>query len=111
MFMPETESQIKTKRSHSEKRWKERLDLKETVSLKWSDRYGSLKSANCKCRDISRTGMLLLVPERIELRAFVHVHAPSLGLVGQASVRHRKPEGFQFVTGLEFLGGLCYTKT
>ena len=97
-------------RSHAEKRWQERVPREAMVTLTWSDRIGRAKTARCRCIDISPKGMLAMIPDRLEFRSFIHVHAPALGLVGQATVRHQKPEGLNFVTGLEFVGGLMFRR-
>lgn len=100
----------KRQRSHAEKRWQERISREAVVTLTWSDKIGRGKTARCRCLDISANGMLVVIPDRLEFRSFVHVHAPTIGLVGQASVRHQKPEGLNFVTGLEFLGGMAFKR-
>jgi hypothetical protein len=79
----ETPSQ---QRAHSQKRWHER--------------HGIL--------DLSRSGMCVAIPYRLEFRSFIHVHAPNLKLNGTATIRHQKPEGLNYVTGLEFVGGLVF---
>lgn len=97
-------------RSHAEKRWQERVPGEAMVTLTWSDRLGRAKTARCRCIDISPKGMLAMIPDRVKFRSFIHVHAPAIGLVGQATVRHQKPEGLNFVTGLEFVGGLVFRR-
>ncbi len=48
------------------------------------------------------------IPYKLEFRSFIHVSAPTLKLIGTATIRHQKPEGLNYVTGLEFVGGLFY---
>ena len=97
-------------RSHAEKRWQERVRREAIVTLTWNDRTGRAKTQKCQCLDISRLGMLVVLPDRLEFRSFIHVHAPDLGLVGQACVRHQKPQRMNFETGLEFVGGLVFDR-
>ena len=52
--------------------------------------------------------MSVSVPDKLELRSFVHINCPPLKLNGKASVRRQLQEGANYTTGLEFVGGLFY---
>ncbi len=101
----ETPSQ---QRARTQKRWHERTPLPELVSLTWRDKNGQERVHKCRILDLSRLGMCVSIPYKLEFRSFIHVSAPTLKLTGTATIRHQKPEGLNYVTGIEFVGGLFY---
>ena len=78
------------------------------VTLSYNDKSGRSRTQRSRILDISRLGMSVSVPERLDLRSFVHVNCPPLKLNGNASVRRQLQQGAGYVTGLEFVGGLVY---
>ena len=91
-----------------ESRWQNRTTLHAFVTLTWTEKTGRAKTSKCRCIDIAQSGMSVVMPDRAEFRSFVHVYSRELGLVGQASVRNQRPEGMNYITGLEFLGGMVF---
>ena len=101
----ETPSQ---QRSQTQKRWYERNAVPEFVRLTWRDKTGQEQVQKCRILDLSKLGMRVSLPYKLEFRTFIYVSAPQLKLAGTATVRHQKPEGREYITGLEFVGGLVY---
>ena len=94
--------------AQTQKRWHERNATPEFVRLTWRDKTGQEQAQKCRILDLSKLGMRVSLPYKLEFRTFIHVSAPQLRLTGTATVRHQKPEGREYMTGLEFVGGLVY---
>ena len=96
-------------RSRTQKRWHERIAKPEMATFSYTDKIGRGRTQKARILDISRLGMSVLLPDRLDLRVFVHVSCPALKLNGNASVRRQQQQGAGYLTGLEFVGGLFFT--
>ena len=95
-------------RSGTQKRWHDRIAKPEMATLSYTDKLGRNRTQKSRILDISRLGMSVSLPDRLDLRIFVHISCPALKLNGNASVRRQQPQGTGYITGLEFVGGLFY---
>src|SRR5579864_2697372 len=78
-----------------------------TVELTWKDRSGRDCYASAETLDISELGMRVELTVPLDLRSYVTIRSPKLGLHGTASVRACIRQGpRRFWIGLEFSGGL-----
>ena len=97
-------------RSRIQKRWHERIANSEMVTLFYVDKFGRSRTQKSRILDFSRLGMSVSVPDRLDIRSFVHIRCPALKINGNASVRHQLKMGLGYLTGLEFVGGLFYVE-
>ena len=89
-----------------------REKVSEKVELTWKDRSGRDCYASSETLDISELGMRLEMKTPLDLRSYVTIRAPKLGLHGTASVRACVRQGpRRFWIGLEFSGGLKWRPT
>ena len=95
-------------RSRTQKRWHDRVVNPQIVTISYKDIGGRSRVQKCRILDISRLGMSIAIPERLEIRSFVHINCPALKLNGNASVRRQAQCEVGYHTGLEFVGGLIY---
>ena len=96
-------------RSGTQKRWHNRIAKPEMAQLSYIDKLGRGRAQQSRILDISRLGMSVSMPDRLDLRTFVHINCPALKLNGSASVRRQLQRGAGYITGLEFVGGLFFT--
>ena len=96
-------------RSRTQKRWHERQLKPEVATLTYTDKGGRSRVQKSRILDLSRKGMSVSLPDRLEIRSFVHVNCAALKLNGTASVRRQLQERASFITGLEFVGALVYS--
>lgn len=97
-------------RSRTQKRWHERIAKPEMATLSYIDKLGRSRVQKSRVLDISRLGMSVSMPDRLDLRTFVHISCPALKLTGSASVRRQLQQGAGYITGLEFVGGLFFSE-
>jgi hypothetical protein len=83
-----------------------RSDQTAPIRIAWKDSAGVDRMINGTVLDISQSGLRVQLPDPIEARAYVTLHAPRLGLQGSASVRSCERKGMKYIAGLEFSAGL-----
>jgi hypothetical protein len=79
-----------------------RLTRAARVLVSWPDGQGNFKFASGRCLDVSRSGLRVELPERVEIRSYVTIRSEELKLACSASVRHCNRRGARFDAGLEF---------
>lgn len=92
---------------HRDLRRHERRSCGDQITVVWRCPRGDDKFWNTKALDISELGMRVQMLEALPRQSYVIVRASTLGLVGQASVRHcSRIHGGKFSMGLEFASGM-----
>jgi hypothetical protein len=93
----------------TEKRRNNRQVFTEKVRLSWTDNQGLFRSINVAGIDISATGMRVRSRDPLPSQIYVQLESGSKRLSGTARVRYCTPRGMDYILGLEFSGGLCWT--
>ncbi|MBI5280133.1 MAG: PilZ domain-containing protein [Candidatus Solibacter usitatus] len=80
------------------------------VKLHWRTPEGFTYQEVAACLDISRTGAKLELRSAIPQGTMLQLESRDLHIAGVAYVRHCKPRGMKFTVGVEFLGGMEWSR-
>lgn len=89
----------------------ERHPFQGGVEVSWRSRAGDVKLARAQCVDFSQQGARIICEQPIDVRTNVYLKAPSLGLLGNASVRYCRRAGLKHMIGLMFSSPLSQAET
>jgi hypothetical protein len=72
------------------------------LQVSWQVTSRETRTVRATCLDVSAHGACIECSQAIGARTNVYLQAPSLGLMGNASVRYCRPHGPRYRIGLEF---------
>jgi c-di-GMP-related signal transduction protein len=82
-----------------------RHPLNVNIRILWEGDSNQENYANAKLLNVSKFGVLLLVDQRIPIRAALSCSEPTLGISGRGSVRHCNLSKGKYLVGVEFSNG------
>jgi len=80
----------------------ERHPLSCPIQISWQTDSGESRAVWATCLDVSAEGAGVECRVPLPFRAVVYMKAPSYGLMGNATVRYCRSQGFKYHVGLEF---------
>ncbi|MBY0506756.1 MAG: PilZ domain-containing protein [Bryobacteraceae bacterium] len=84
----------------------ERVQISGIVRIFWEDERGGQHFCNAEARDVSDTGLSVVIRERVPVRSLVQVECLANQVQGSANVRRCEQRGMNYHVGLEFVGGM-----
>lgn len=90
---------MSTQRDH------ERVLISGVVRLYWEDERGMQHHVRAEAKDVSVSGLSVILREKLPLRALVQWECEANKSKGSATVRRSEQRGMNYVVGLEFMGG------
>jgi hypothetical protein len=79
------------------------------VILSWTV-HGREETSNGDVMDVSETGMRVRLHDQVPFGVVIRFRAESLNLYGTAMVRNCLHKGMRCTVGIEFLGGLKWSR-
>jgi hypothetical protein len=81
------------------------------VHLNWLDGEGHSFQATAQVLDVSKTGMRVDLEKPIAAGTMVNLESVDFHVAGVAMVKHCRAKGLNWVAGLQFAGGLEWSRT
>ena len=91
-----------------DKRRHPRQPLDGKLRIAWHDSNGASHDSVALIVDASESGFRILLPDRLELRSYVHIRVDRYKFKSMACVRFSVRSGMNYCTGLEFVGGVRF---
>ena len=85
-----------------------RRSLDGRLKISWFDSSGGSHDSVARIVDASESGFRIVLPDRLELRSFVHIRLERYNFKTMACVRYSVRSAMNYSAGLEFAGGIRF---